>query len=172
MTAQSRFVLPVIALLLGNPLMTRASDGVAKPVTLRVGFINENSVKCQVATPCQQVKPEVAQEYFAYLDQGFDPVRATITSGGSNNDIQKSLLNYEDGLAARNKLNGLCPGRCTDYDYPDMLWHASTEAAATKDLDVVIDIGVIFYGADKILKNGIDVTGLVTERVLRQLHRQ
>jgi len=143
------------------------AQGRAKAITLKLGYFNGPAATCSSATPCQDVKPDVEKEYYTYLDAGYTQMIEKLSQGMSPEDFQKSLLDYYDGVAARDKVSGTCYGRCTNYDQPDMLWHATTETARNQKLDALIDAQYIYYGADRLVRNGMDVTSQIKDGLKR-----
>lgn len=146
---------------------SRAADKDAKPISLKLGYFNGPASTCSSATPCQQTKPEMEKDYYTYLQDGYEQVKARLGADKSSDDFQKALLDYYDGLAARDKILGMCYGRCTNYDQPDMLLHATTDTARSQKLDALIDTRYVFYGADKLMKQGMDVTAQIKDGLKR-----
>lgn len=149
--------------LLGAPA---AFAGECKGKPYKLGFFNGAAATCASAMPCREVNSYTEKEYYSYISEGFNGVKATLPNCSSE-EFQNKLLNYYDGLSARDLVLGLCYGRCTNYDQPQMLWHATTETARREKLDAIIDARYVYYGAQSLFEHGIDVTAPVTSGLLQ-----
>jgi hypothetical protein len=144
-----------------------AAESLPKALSLKLGYFNGPAATCSSATPCQPVKPEIEQEYYSYLNEGFKALKSCSDSGKSAEAVQKATFDYYDGVTARDKLFGPCYGRCTNYDQPEMLWHATTDTARNEKLNALIDLRYVYYGAGTVLKQGMDVTKQIEDGLKR-----
>lgn len=128
-----------------------------RPIPVAIGYLNAAKVSCSWAGHCRDDLGPVESEYMKYLDESEKVAKDCVSQGGSAEEIQNKVNDYRAGLQARETLYGRCPGRCLSYDFPVDFRNSSRLIARNKRLDLLIDLGAIYYGADIVMK-GPDVS--------------
>ncbi len=159
----------VIAALVSLFWASAAAAKDEKGLPVRVGYFNQSEVACNYATSCREAPPGVEEEFMRFLSSLGQRVAASKNACAGAAELQAQILDWSDGLDAREKLYGPCPARCTTYNFPVILKHATGIAGRANHVDLVLDLRYVYFGADRVVA-GPDLTRSVQEE-LQKLKR-
>lgn len=164
----------IVVLMLAFPLLAaqiltgaeaRPKKPGLRPLKARMGFVNYADLYCHSATDCQKAKPGTREDYRSFMDRANQEFARAGAGGRSAEELQKMVGDFRDGLSAREAVYGRCPGKCGSYNFPELYKIAARQVMGKNHLDFIIDVNSIWYGADVVFGNGIDVMEETVDRL-------
>lgn len=139
-----------------------------RPIKAAMGFVNYADLYCHCATDCQKAAPGTRQDYRKFMDEANKNFSEAKASDRCAEELQKMVLDFRDGLAAREKVYGRCPGQCGSYNFPELYRIAARQVMGKRHLDFIVDVQSIWYGADVVLLNGLDVMDETVDKLEKE----
>lgn len=165
-TSKIQLTLIPIAVLLAVPGCNPAGaskSGPAAPKSFRFGYVHKSEVASSQATPCYEAPPGAEQDYKDYLAETGRRLAEAAGKQQPQKALQDEITDLRTGLEARELVYGPNPGRCLHYGFSPELLYSARIVAKEKRVDIIVDPRSVYWGVEKILTNGVDLTDATAE---------
>lgn len=152
--------------LLGSATKPAFADKSATSISLKVGYFNAGLVKasCPEGAESELLKNQADAQLRHDVQEGNDRLQKAITDKKSPEEIAKIKDQLQTQIDAKQQALVQIV-QTSNALASEKIAQAVNSVAKDKGLDVVIDGGGVYAGAQRIVENGVDITQEIVEKL-------